>query len=173
MEDLQYPLGRYEPRILDPPGRALLIRQIETLPEVLLAAVGGLRMEQLDTPYRPGGWTVRRVVHHLADSHMQAFGRFKLALTEDAPRVKAYDEKKWAETADVLGADTGHSIHILAGLHSRLSALLRSLGEKDFTRTINHPERGVMSLDDLLGLYAWHGRHHAAQITSLRERMGW
>jgi uncharacterized damage-inducible protein DinB len=134
--------------------------------------VGGLREQQLDTPYRPGGWTVRQVVHHVPDSHMNAYVRFKLALTEDAPTIKPYAEDRWAKLSD-SSAPLETSLTLLENLHSRWVLLLRSLSEEDWGRTFRHPELGVRRLDQTLGLYAWHGLHHTAHVTSLRQRMGW
>jgi len=129
--------------------------------------------EQLDTPYRPGGWTVRQVVHHLPDSHLNAYTRFKLALTEERPTIKPYDEQKWAELADTKKTPVETSLALLEALHQRWVVLLRSPAATDFARGFAHPERGAMTLDGTLALYSWRGRHHVAHITSLRERMGW
>jgi uncharacterized damage-inducible protein DinB len=181
MEDLQYPIGRFEWRD-EPAGEGLQatqserqrwIQEIEQAPARLRAAVKGLRPEQFDTPYRPGGWTVRQVVHHLADSHLNSYVRFRLALTEREPTVKPYDEKAWAELVDARTSDTEVSLTLLEALHHRWAMLLRSLGPEDFVRRFRHPEHGPMTLEKTLALYAWHGRHHVAHITSLRERMGW
>jgi hypothetical protein len=125
------------------------------------------------TPYRPGGWTVRQVVHHLPDSHLNSYVRFKLALTEEGPTIKPYYEDRWAELEDARHAPLNISLTLLESLHRRWVMLLRSLAEKDFARTFLHPELGVMSLEKNLSLYAWHGRHHVAHIMSLRERSGW
>lgn len=138
----------------------------------LRAAVEGLTEAQLDTPYRPGGWTVRQVVHHVPDSHLNAYIRMKLALTEDGPTIKPYDENLWAELSDSrMPVDA--SLSLMDALHRRWVTVLRSLQPADFARTFLHPEAGVVSLDRLIALYAWHGRHHVAHITSLRQRMGW
>jgi len=139
----------------------------------LRAAVAGLRPEQLDTPYRPGGWTVRQVVHHVPDSHMNSYMRFKLALTEDEPTIKPYDEKLWAELADTPATPVEVSLTLLESMHDRWVRLLRSLQDAHFERQFRHPELGVVRLDRNLALYAWHGKHHVAHITSLRERMSW
>lgn len=172
--DPRHPIGRFQPpAVVTSADRARFIGDIRELPRQLRDAVAGLTDEQLDTPYRDGGWTVRQVVHHLADSHMNSFVRFKLALTEDSPMIKPYDESAWAETADSLELPLEPSIAILDGLHRRWVALLQSLREGDFERAFTHPERGPMRLDLNLALYSWHGRHHAAHITALRERMGW
>jgi len=132
-----------------------------------------LSTEQLDTPYRPGGWTVRQVVHHLPDSHLNSYIRFRLALTEKEPTIKPYDQERWAELDDAKTAPIEPSLALLEALHQRWIMLLRSLIPADFARTFNHPEMGIVTLDATLRLYEWHGRHHTAHITSLRERMGW
>ena len=150
-----------------------LIDQIAEAPAKLRAAVEGLSPEQLDTTYRPGGWTVRQVVHHLPDSHLNSYVRFKLALTEDQPTIKPYHEDRWAELEDGRNAPVELSLSLLESLHARWVLLLRSLTAEDLARTFNHPELGIIRLDTNVSLYAWHGRHHIAQITSLRERMGW
>jgi len=172
--DLQYPVGKFqwEGAITDE-QRKQLINQIEQAPAQLRQAVARLTQEQLDTPYRPGGWTVRQVVHHLADSHMNAYIRFRLALTEDEPTIKPYAQERWAALTDARTAPTELSLSLLESLHRRLVLLAQSLRAEDFARTFRHPEMGVVTLDRLLGMYAWHGRHHIAHITSLRDRMGW
>jgi len=137
------------------------------------AAVEGLSDEQLNTPYRPEGWTVRQVVHHVSDSHLNSYIRFKLALTEEHPTIKAYDENVWANLDDARNAPIDISLDLLEALHARWVLFLLSLKEKDFQRTFNHSELGAVSLDKNIALYAWHGRHHVAHITSLRERMEW
>jgi len=153
--------------------RQMFIRQIADAPAELRSALAGLSEEQLDTPYREGGWTVRQVVHHLADSHLNAFVRFKLGMTEDQPTIKTYDQQRWAELADAKAAPVETSLALIESLHKRFAVLLRSMSAADFARTMNHPEQGIVTLDRYLSLYAWHGRHHVAHITSLRERMGW
>ena len=174
MDTIKYPVGKFthdaEPT---PEKRAACIRDIAELPARLRSALAGLSAAQLDSPYREGGWTVRQVVHHLADSHMNAFIRFKLALTENAPNIKAYDQDAWAGTADARTADPGLSLAIVEGLHGRWAALLSSMSASDFGRAFMHPERGAMSLDHTLQMYAWHSRHHVAHITGLRQRAGW
>jgi uncharacterized damage-inducible protein DinB len=137
------------------------------------AAVAGLTPERFDTPYRPGGWTVRQVVHHVPDSHMNAYVRFKLALTENEPTIKPYEEAAWAELADSASTPVDVSLTLLETLHDRWVRLLRSMTEADFARKFRHPQLGVVPLDKNLALYAWHGKHHVAHITSLRQRMGW
>ena len=174
MEDLRYPVGKFTPEgDLTDDRRQNLIEQITAAPAELRLAVAGLSPPQLDTPYRPGGWTVRQVVHHLADSHLNSYVRFRLALTEQEPTIKPYDQGRWAELNDAHTAPLELSLALLEGLHGRWALLLRSLGPADFDRTFRHPELGLMTLDKNLQLYAWHGRHHFAHITSLRERMGW
>jgi len=172
--DLQYPVGKFQwgGGVTDE-QRKQLIDQIEQAPAQLRQAVAGLSEEQVDTPYRPGGWTVRQVVHHLADSHMNAYIRFRLALTEDEPTIKPYDQERWAALEDARTAPLEPSLSMFESLHGRAVLLLRSLGPAAFARTFRHPEMGQVTLDKYLGLYAWHGRHHIAHITSLRERMGW
>jgi len=172
--DLQYPIGKFqwEGAITDK-QREELIAQIEQAPAQLRHAVAGLTQEQVDTPYRPDGWTVRQVVHHLPDSHMNTYIRFRLALTEDEPTIKPYDQERWAVLEDARTAPTELSLSLLDSLHQRWVLLLRSLRPQDFARTFRHPDLGVVTLDKYLSLVAWHGRHHIAHITSLRERMGW
>ena len=171
-EDLRYPIGpfRFEAGAAE---TALWIAQIEEAPGMLRTAVDGLTAEQIDTPYRTGGWTVRQVVHHLPDSHLNAYVRFRLALTEDEPTIKPYEQERWAELADARSAPIEMSLALLESLHRRWTLLLRSLGPEDFRRAFRHPELGVVTLEKNLAIYAWHGRHHIAHITSLRNRMGW
>ncbi len=147
--------------------------EIAEAPAKLRAAVEGLSVDHLDAPYRPGGWTVRQVVHHVPDSHLNSYCRFKLALTEDEPTIKAYHEDRWAELEDSRATPIDVSLALLESLHKRWVLLMKSLGPAEFARTFRHPEIGVLSLAKNVCLYAWHGRHHAAHITSLRERMGW
>jgi hypothetical protein len=173
MPDLRYPVGRYTlVKELTPEQRAACIVEITDAPGRLRRAVAGLDERQLDTPYRPEGWTVRQVVHHVPDSHLNAYVRFKLALTEDRPTIKPYDEGRWAATPETR-APVEVSLALLAALHERWVLLLRGLGPAEFGRSLNHPESGILTLDGLLAMYAWHGRHHTAHITGLRERMGW
>lgn len=172
-EDIRYPVGTWNRESnLDAAGRAACIDDIAAMPRALSAAVNGLTEAQLDTPYRDGGWSPRQITHHLADSHMNAYTRFKLGLTESNPTIKPYDENAWAETADNK-TPVALSLGIVDGVHQRMVALLRSLAPDQFARTIQHPERGPMTLDALLGLYAWHCRHHVAQITAQRARNSW
>jgi uncharacterized damage-inducible protein DinB len=174
MTDLRYPIGNFQvDNDITDEKRQVWIRQIAETPARLRAAVVGLSPEQLETPYRPGGWTVRQVVHHVADSHLNSYVRFKLALTEQEPTIKPYDEAQWAELIDGRAAPMEVSLALLDSLHTRWVMLLRSLSPEDFQRKFYHPERGPMNLNTNLSLYAWHGRHHTAHITSLRERMGW
>jgi DinB family protein len=172
--DLRYPVGPFKfEGTLSPEQRRVFIDEIAATPEKMRAAVSGLSDEQLDTPYRPDGWTVRQVVHHVPDSHLNSYCRFKLALTEDHPTIRAYDENLWANTNDALRAPVEISLDLLEALHRRWVLFLRSFDDKDFERTFNHPELGTVSVDKNVALYSWHGRHHVAHITSLRERNGW
>ncbi len=167
--DPRYPIGRFSfPESTTPEQRREWIREVAEAPARLRAAVEGLSGEQLDTPYRPGGWTVRQVVHHLADSHINSFVRFKLALTEDAPTVKTYDEALWANLPDASTTPIEPSLVLLEALHGRWVRMLESMTETDFSRTFRHPEIGMIRLEQYLALYAWHGKHHVAHITSLR-----
>jgi hypothetical protein len=172
--DLRYPVGRFtrHPHP-DEAGRAAAIRELEALPDRLAAAVAGLSDRQLDTPYRPGGWTVRQVVHHVPDSHLNAYIRMKLAATEDRPPLKTYEEKAWAEQADARTAPLGPSLALVRALHDRWTLWLRSLDDATLAREGRHPDWGDVSIDELVQQYAWHSRHHVAHITSLREREGW
>ena len=174
VEQLQYPIGRYEPPVpINLPQVAHWIEEIRTLPARLEAAGIGLQDQDLDTPYRPGGWTIRQVVHHLADSHMNSYIRFKLALTEDNPTIKPYFEDRWAELPD-SGGPIVHSLSLLHALHRKWVRLMWSLSEEQLARTFHHPDANKdYRLDYAIGLYAWHGNHHLAHILSLRERMGW
>ena len=169
--DPRYPIGAFT-FIPSPPGklRAACTAAIGSLPAELRAAVGALPAERLDTPYRDGGWTARQVVHHVADSHMNAYIRFKLTLTEDSPPLKPYEEQLWAELVDGRTGDPDVSLGILDGVHHRLHRLLATLGPADFARTAHHPQHGPVTLDWLLQLYAWHGRHHVGHIEIVRGR---
>jgi hypothetical protein len=160
--DPRYPTGQFDPDDATP--LPALIDRIATFPTDLRRAVGRLTMKQLDTPYRDGGWTARQVVHHLADSHLNAVTRFRLALTEERPTIKPYDEKRWAELADARKGPIDMSVGLVEGLHARWAALLRAMTPADFQRTFVHPERGEMTLESTLRLYAWHCRHHLAHI---------
>jgi len=172
--DLRYPIGKFQfPAQVSADDRLLFIEQIAETPANLRAALEDLTEEQLNTPYRPGGWTVRQVVHHVPDSHMNSYIRFRWALTEDDPPVKGYDEARWAELPDARTGPVDMSLILLDALHVRWTALLRSLSEQDLARTFRHSELGPLRLDKVLALYAWHGRHHVAHITALRHRMNW
>ncbi len=160
------------PELSTPASRAAQIETLRLLPERLRAAVAGLDDAQLDTPYREGGWTLRQVVHHLADSHANGYIRFKLALTEECPDIVVYKEAAWARLPDSR-LPIEPSLLFIEGLHARLAALLLSMTEADFARGFNHPERGRVTLADNLAIYDWHARHHTAHITSLRARQGW
>jgi uncharacterized damage-inducible protein DinB len=174
MPDLRYPVGKFErPASLSPEQRSAAIAAIAATPAKLRSAVRGLSDTQFDTPYRPGGWTVRQVVHHVPDSHSNAYTRFKLALTEDVPTIKPYDENAWAHLDDTRTTPIEISLTMVDALHDRWVRLLQSIPPGDFARKLNHPENGMMNLDQLLALYAWHGDHHVGHITSLRSRNGW
>lgn len=169
-QDLRFPLGKFQRPTgpLDPATRARHIETIASTPKQLAEAMRGMTDAQLDTPYRPGGWTAREVIHHLPDSHMNAFIRMKLALTEDAPAVKAYDEDAWSKLPDVAATPVDVSLTLLTALHDRWVKLLRAMKPEDFARTVTHPQNGQISIDFLLALYAWHGPHHAAHVKSVR-----
>ena len=173
--DLRYPIGRFESvgRPLPPAEREVKIHAIETHPEAVRSAVDGLGDERLDTPYREGGWTVRQVVHHLVDSHVNAYVRFKVAVTEDHPTICTYEEAAWAELPDAREAPVEGSLRILDALHPRWVGFLRGLEEPDFRRKVRHPEVGDIDVDVLLEIYGWHGPHHVAHVNALRERKGW
>jgi uncharacterized damage-inducible protein DinB len=174
MEDLRYPVGRFQkPQSLEPKQRRAAIDTIAEAPTKLRAAVAGLTDGQLDTPYRPEGWTVRQVVHHVPDSHLNAYTRFKLALTEDTPTIKPYDESAWAKLEDSKSTPIATSLALLDAVHDRWVRILRAMSGSDFSRTLKHPENGLMNLDQMLALYEWHGRHHVAHVTNLRQRSGW
>lgn len=174
MTDLRYPIGRFdhEGPVTDD-DLARWIDQIEALPGRLRRAVDGLTDAQLDTSYRPGGWTLRQVVHHVPDSHLNSYVRFKWALTEDEPLIKAYDEAGWAELADYRTVPVATSLDFLALLHAKWVALLRSLAREQLGRRFVHPVSGPTALDRAIGLYAWHGQHHLAHVTTTAERNGW
>jgi hypothetical protein len=174
MTDLRYPIGKLkmEPQLTEEVRREM-IDQIEQAPARLRAAVEGLTPEQLDTPYRPEGWTVRQVAHHVPDSHVNAYIRFKLALTEETPPIKTYEEAEWAKLPDTFSVPVEVSLVMLESVHQRWVAVLRSMSAADFERTLRHPDHGVINLNPLLCIYSWHCRHHVAHVTGLRERMGW
>jgi hypothetical protein len=172
--DLRYPIGPFKrPGTVSPEKLTGCISDLERLPDELQSALAGLQTYQLDTSYRPGGWTVRQVVHHLADSHINCYQRFRLALTEEAPLIKVYDEKAWAELSDAKSGPVDVSLLLLRALHARWTALLHELTPAHWARTFVHPEHGAMRLDQAAGMYAWHSRHHLAHIRGLREREGW
>ena len=173
LDQLRYPVERFAPVENTANARAEHIRIIGMLPKRLCGAIAGLSDAQLDTPYRDGGWTVRQVVHHLADSHANSFVRFKLALTEDWPTIKPYDEKGWAELPDSKNLPLDSSLSLITGMHERWVALLEAMSEADFQRGYVHPERGKQDLATALAIYAWHCRHHTAHITALRARNNW
>ena len=162
---LRYPIGTFEHT--EPVGTDRLsawIGEIEALPAQMREAVAGLTDRQLDTPYRPGGWTVRQVIHHVPDSHVNAYVRFKWALTEDEPAIKAYDEVAWAELGDVRSVPVSASLDLLSALHARWVGLMRTMTDEDWSRRLLHPENGAMVLREMAGMYAWHGRHHLAHV---------
>ena len=174
MTDPRYPIGKFQPQAqIDDAQRKECIRHIAETPAKVRSAIQGLTDEQLNTPYREGGWTVRQVVHHLPDSHLNSYIRLRLALTENEPTIKPYQEQLWAELFDARTAPVSASLQLLESLHERWVMLLRSMKPDDFLRTFRHPENGVRNIDWLLQLYSWHGRHHVAHITSLKERMKW
>lgn len=172
-EDLRYPIGKFTKDIeITPELIKGSVNEIAALPDKLKAAADELTDRQLDAPYRPGGWTVRQTVHHVADSHLNSLMRFKLALTEDAPTIRPYYEDRWAELADSFLPITP-SLKIIEGLHYRWTTVLNSMSEEHFNRKLIHPDSGAWTLGQMLALYAWHGKHHTAHITSLRARNGW
>ena len=175
LEQLRFPVGRFERLTvpLDAAARRAHLDTLEQAPARFRALVEGRSDRELDTPYRPDGWTVRQVVHHVPDSHMNAFIRFKLALTEDRPTIKPYDEAAWANLEDARTTPIETSLSLLDALHDRWVRVLNAMSPTDFARELNHPENGIMSLDQVLALYDWHGKHHVAHITGLRQRNGW
>lgn len=174
MEDLRYPIGKYEPQPFSEKQLQAWLIDIKFLPQHLENSVLNLDEAQLDEPYREGGWTVRQLIHHVADSHMNAYTRFKLGLTEDNPTIKPYDEAAWAKLADTQTIVINVSLTLLHALHTRWMGVLNAITTEEWNRTVVHPEHGKqMTLWYLLGMYAWHGRHHTAHVTSLRERNRW
>ena len=174
MNDPRYPIGKFQPvQSLTAQQRAKCIDTIEATPSRLRSAVAGLSQTQLDTPYRDGGWTLRQVVHHVPDSHMNGYIRVKFALTQSEPQVMGYDEDAWAKLGDTRATPVDASLGLLDGIHARWVALLRSLKPEDFARPMIHSENGRMTVDSIVALYSWHGPHHTAHITSARERSGW
>ncbi|HMK21640.1 MAG TPA: bacillithiol transferase BstA [Terriglobales bacterium] len=174
MTDPRYPIGKFsfEGSLTDQ-QKSEFLNDIEQTPARMRAAVEGLCDKQLDTPYREDGWTLRQVVHHVPDSHMNAYVRFKLALTEEEPTIRPYMEALWAELPEAKSGPVDLSLTLLELLHQRWTMALRGMMPAQWKRTLRHPEIGVLSLEKMLALYAWHGRHHVAHITGLRERMGW
>ena len=175
MDDLRYPVGPFEAPAgpLSEAGRKALIAEVKAAPAALRAAFSDLTPQQLDTPYRPGGWTLRQVAHHVPDSHLNAYVRFRLALTEDKPTIKPYAEDRWAELPEAKTAPVELSLDLLEALHRRFVLLLLNMSAAEWSRRLTHPEHGLVGLEWMLAMYAWHGRHHAAHITSLRRRQGW
>jgi uncharacterized damage-inducible protein DinB len=174
MSDPRYPIGKFSfDGTLTPAQKKQYLNDIEQTPARLRAAVRGLSDEQLNTPYREGGWTVRQLAHHVPDSHMNAYIRFKLALTEDEPTIRPYMEDRWAELPESKQAPIDVSLTLLDSLHQRWTMVLRNIPDADWKRTFRHPEMGLLSLEKTLALYAWHGKHHVAHVTTLREKMGW
>lgn len=175
MSDSRYPIGRFQaPDPITAEHREQWMKDLEEAPALLRRAVAGLSEEQLDTPYREGGWTPRQVVHHLVDSHINSYCRFRLALTEEEPTIKAYKEGAWADLPDARTAPVEPSLVMLEAMHDRWLRLLRAMSDAEFARVFVHPEYGTkIRLDRTLGIYAWHGKHHVAHITGLRQRMGW
>lgn len=174
MDDLRYPIGRFrfDPEA-DEGALATAIDRIADAPARLRKAVQGLSDAQLDTPYRPGGWTVRQVVHHVADSHINAYVRLRLALTEEAPTVRPYEEGRWAELEDARAAPVEVSLRLLDALHERWVRLLRAVPASAMRRPLHHPDHGQLAVSFLVQMYAWHGQHHVAHVSRLREREGW
>lgn len=173
MTELQYPVGKFQRKpTLDQAEQTMMIRQIAGTPSNVRRAVAGLVDEQIDTPYRPGGWTVRQVVHHVADSHMHAYIRTKFALTEESPTIMPYKQALWANVVDSK-QPIEVSLALLDALHTRWVAILENCSADDLNRKLIHPEQGTVDINFLLQMYSWHGRHHTAHITSLRERNGW
>ncbi len=174
MTDGNYPIGKFhKPEKASTEELKQWIHQMRDLPADLRSAVQGLTEEQLDHPCREGGWTVRQVAHHIPDSHVNGYIRFKMGLTEEEPVIKPYDQEKWSELYDVRSTPVEVSLTLLEAVHARWVVLLESLQEEVFSRTFRHPESGVMNLTQVLALYAWHGRHHTAAILTLRKEMGW
>jgi hypothetical protein len=174
LERLRYPIGRFDPKAeLPAAARGSAIESIAGTPARFRKAIAGLTETQLDTPYREGGWTIRQLIHHVPDSHLNAYVRFKLALTEEVPTIKPYDEAAWATLADSRSTPIETSLALLESIHTRWDIIMRSMSDSDFQRRFNHPEWGNLDLTWMVRMYEWHGRHHAAHITSLRQRLGW
>jgi hypothetical protein len=174
MNNLSYPIGKYIEQPFSEPQLKEWLLDIETLPKALEYAITNLDAAHLEEPYRPGGWNSRQVVHHVADSHINAFIRIKLALTEDNPTIKPYDQDAWVLLSDAQNVPINVSLTLLHAVHTRMLAVLQNVKETEWQRTVEHPEyKTKMSIWYILGLYAWHGKHHTAHINNLRERMGW
>lgn len=174
LDPLRYPIGT--PKLLkeiSSSERKNRVDEIASAPALLRQAVAGLNDNQLETPYRPDGWTVRQLVHHIADSHLNAYIRFRWALTEDLPKIKAYDQDSWALLPDACGGPVEESLALLDALHSRWCRLMRAMDDSDWGRQVDHPEDGIRSCQDFLIIYAWHGLHHIAHITNFRDRKEW
>jgi uncharacterized damage-inducible protein DinB len=173
-QDPRYPIGKYSTQPFTEELKNEWLRDIKFLPNDLEMAVQDLDEAQFDTPYREGGWTVKQLIHHIADSHMNAYIRFKLALTEDNPSIKPYEEKDWANLKDVFTVPTNVSLTLLHALHRRWHAAIVELTDEQWKRPVFHPQqKREMSLWYLLGMYAWHGKHHVAHITTLKQQKGW
>lgn len=172
-KDPRYPIGKFRRGDTDVSNHAAAVATLAALPENLRSSVYGLNAAQLDTPYREGGWTVRQLVHHVADSHVNAYIRIRLALTEEWPTIKTYDEKLWAELPDARTAPVDISLDLIDALHRRWAALLRSLTEEQWQRGYTHPEHGRQTIAEAVAMYDWHSRHHVAHIVELRKRMNW
>ncbi len=174
MTDLRYPIGKYEPKPYSVEQKEEWLSDIRFLPQAIEHAISNLNEDQIQTPYREGGWTVHQLVHHVADSHINAYSRFKLGLTENNPTIRPYDENLWVQTSDVTNLPINVSITLLHALHAKWYELLRHLTAEDLQKTVYHPEhKKEFTLWLLMGMYAWHSRHHVAHITALRERNGW
>ena len=173
--DPRYPIGKFsvDEKNITEACRKKYIQEINEFPDMLAEAVSNFNDEKLNTHYRDGGWTVRQVIHHVADSHMNAYIRIRLALTENNPTIKPYEEQKWAELFDAKTAHVEVSLNIIKFIHQRWVMLLNSLTESDFNKTFNHPQNGITTIDKYIALYAWHGKHHLAHITTLAKKMNW
>ena len=172
--DTKFPIGKYEPQPFSENQKEAWLNDIKFLPQSLEYSVLNLDAAQLNTPYRDGGWTVKEVVHHVADSHINAYCRFKLGLTENNPTIRPYEQDLWAQLSDTQNLPINISLTLLHALHARWYEILRNMGDADWNKTIVHPEHGkTFTLWHLLGMYAWHGKHHVAHVRNLREKMGW